>query len=289
VRTVGGDEKIETEKSEKTEDATPEDKKPEKKPSGRAQEWADLKKKEQILAQREREAKRQADENVKTRAELQKIQQELVELNKLRTENPKEFLKRVGGGDMRALLKSAIEEPEQTAEQKELKELRDELKALKADRDAEKSERETEKQRADRERAEQADREFHQRNFGIVRDAIDKVEGLERLKKQSPRTKALVAEHAYREILGVFRSKGYEPDIATVLASLEDELFPAEQQAPATGPSEQATEPIEPAKPGAKRAPVLKAAGATSRASGTKPQTFDEKVKAAASRLKRRA
>lgn len=250
--------------------------------------WAGVRKKEAEIAKREREVKRAMDALTKDRAGLSVIQQELADLDKLRRENPAAYVKRVSpDGDVRKLIKSALEEPEIPEEKREMMALKAKIAELEArDQERVKAAKET-AERAAREAEQAAEMQRHSENLTTVFRSIDSADGLGVLKSQPPKIKELVARQAYDRILRHYETSGQERNIQEVLVELEGELFPAEQPAPKSGPSAPANGAEPTAKPGAKRAPVLSGTAATSRAASPKKLSRDELIRQQASRLKR--
>lgn len=258
--------------------------------TARAKEWAEIKKVKAQLAKDAREVKRLADEARRDRAEAAKVLQENADLARLRRENPKEFLKRITGDDLRPVLKAALSEPELTDEQRELRALRAELDAIKSARAEETAEQRKQREAAEHAGRARAEQEWHHSNVSKIANYIAQADSLT-VHSQSPRLQQQVARLAYEQILDHFQRTGEERNVFDVLASIDSELFPArEQQSPneKKGSPAQATGAGKAANPEAKRAPVLSSATASARAAASKPASFDDRLKAAAGRLRRK-
>lgn len=275
--------------------------------TARAKEWATINKTKENLAKREREARRLIEENTKFRADLQVIQQELMNLNKLRKESPKKFIEAIAaeGGGMRRLFEEALQEEKRTPEEEEKLALKKELEDLKAwkieQEEAAKRLKRDQEQRQTAEQIQQWHEENHKRTQDVIADlvkeggypnvlkAIDMGDG-----RFSARRLAYISGDVYNRIYGHWestggRNGGDERPIPEVLDLVEQELAKdAGSAAAIAAPSARATGAEPTAKPEAKpkrTPPTLTNAHAAARASGGRELKGEERRKFFASRL----
>jgi hypothetical protein len=271
--------------------------------TARAKEWANINKTKADLAKREREARRQIEENTKLRADLQVIQQELMNLNKLRKESPKKFIDAIAAdsGGMRRLFEEALQEEKRTPEDEEKIALQRKIEEFA-------SWKKEQEERAEKWRKEQEERQAqqqHEANFKFTQDTIVQLVnegGYPNVRKAidvgdgrfSARRLAYVAGDIYNRIYSEWertggRNGGHDQPISEVLDVVEEELAKDAGSAPATeAPSARATGAEPTAKPEAKpkrTPPTLTNAHAAARASGGRELKGEERRRFFASRL----
>jgi hypothetical protein len=276
--------------------------------TARAKEWATINKQKAEIAKREREAKRIYEENLKTRADLQVIQQQLSELNKLRRESPKKFIDAIAAdsGGMRRLFEEALQEEKRTPEQeKELARDREleELKAWKREQEEKLAEW---KRLEEARQAQQQTQQWHEENYKRTQDAIAQLVtegGYPNVRKAidvgdgrfSAKRLAYVAGDIYNRIFTEWErtgghNGGHERPIPEVLDLVEEELAKdAGSASPAEAPSARATGAEPTAKPEAKPKrtppPTLTNAHAAARASGGRELRGEDRKRFFATRL----
>jgi hypothetical protein len=279
-----------------TEEAKPEDDAKTK----RGKEWAAINRIKQAQATKERELKRERQELTQTRADLQTIQQELVNLNKLRNDSPKKFLEALAGGSggMRKLFEDALQEEKRTPEEEEKLSLKRELDELKTWRKQQEEAAERWKKDQESQQSTRQTREWHEQNYTRTQSVIGD------LVKEGgyPNVAALVktgyglktvAGDIYNRILGAWQDgKGRERPIPEVLDDVEAELAKEAGEAPDTSaPSERANGAEPTAKPEARpkrTPPSLTSAQASARASAGRELKGEERKRYFASMLRTR-
>lgn len=252
----------------------------------RAKEWAHIEKTKADIAKREREVHREREAVTKDRAELSRIQSELAELNKMRDENPKEFLKRLGKGDLRSLIKAAVDEPELTPEQRKIADLEAKIAALETRTTKTTEELQAERAEVQRRAEGEQMREYHTAQLAKVRAYID-AGSMPGLLKQPGITRQAIAREAY----GYFdpeHPEESERKVLQVLRYYDQEYAKEATPEPVTqDPPERAAGAEPTAKPEAKRAPTLSNAAAASRASSPKRLSRDERIRTFSKQLRR--
>lgn len=289
-------------------DAAAEPAKPAEEPkTARAKEWANINKQKAEVAKREREARRIIDENTKMRADLQVIQQELMNLNKLRKESPKKFIDAIAAdsGGMRRLFEEALQEEKRTPEEEKAVALQrkiDELEAWKVEQ--EENAKRWRKQQEEQQ-AQQQTQQWHEENYKRTQDVIAELVnegGYPNVRKAidmgdgrlSARRLGYVAGDIYNRIYQEWertggRNGGHERPIPEVLDLVEEEFAKdAGSAAAIAAPSARATGAEPTAKPEAKpkrTPPTLTNAHAAARASGGRELKGEERRRFFASRL----
>lgn len=276
-----------------------EEPKPEPK-TERAKEWSSINRRKQAQATKERELKRERAELTQTRADLQTIQQELSDLNKLRRESPAKFLDAIAGGSggMRRLFEEALQEEKRTPEEEEKLALKKELDDLKTWRKQQEDAAERWKEEQKQNQTTRQTREWHEQNYTRTQEVIGaltkeggypNVAGLVKTRYGMQ----TVASDIYNRILAVWQDgKGHERPIPEVLDDVEAELAKeAGAASDNTAPSARANGAEPTAKPEAKpkrTPPSLTNAQASARASGGRELKGDERMKHFAAMLRTR-
>lgn len=276
-----------------------EEEKPEPK-TARAKEWAKITRVKQAQATQAREIARREAAMQQERAELSRIQQEYVEMNRLFRESPKQFIEKLSGrpGGLRDLFEQAVQEEKRTPEEEEKLTLKKELEDLKAWR-KEKQEAEEKQKRDEQQRREQEQtRESHAQNFQRAQELVRDLVKDGAYPNVAEVTKTTYGLHAvsgdiYNRILLTWdNGNGRERPISEVLNDVEAELAKA-----AGSGSSQASPPVradgavEPAKPEAKpkrTPPSLTNERASARASAGRELKGDERKRYFASLLRTR-
>lgn len=286
-------------------EAKPEDAAEEAKPEDdaktkRAKEWASINRVKQAQATKARELKRAEDEITKTRADLQIIQQQLSDLNKLRRESPKKFIDAIAGesGGMRRLFEEALQEEKRSPEEEEKLTLKREIEEMKAWRKQREEAEERWKREQEQSQKTRQTREWHDQNYTRTQEVIGalvkegaypNVAGLVKTRYGMQ----TVAGDIYNRILATWQDgKGHERPIPEVLDDVEAEL--AKEAGVATdntAPSARANGAEPTAKPEAKpkrTPPSLTNAQASARASAGRELKGEERRKYFASMLRTR-
>ena len=268
--------------------------------TARAKEWAAIKKKNETLAKREREADRKIREINEKAAQLVQIQERFAEMDRLFRESPKQFVEKLSGrpGGLRELFIAATEEEKRTPEEDRLRNIEKENEALKAKISKWENDGEEFTKRQEAERKQQELQAWHRENFTKLEGSVtelaksgDYPNVAEILKR--PRARAYVCNDVYGRILEKWdNGRGVERPISDVLSDVEAELAAeAGSATDTTAPSARANGAEPTAKPEARpkrTPPSLTNERASARASAGRELKGDERKKYFASLLRTR-